>query len=362
MTSMNDVNLEEGRVEVEVFTQTDAALAVLREQYSTVPDFETSEGYDQGKKALKKITGYRTTLEKERKRIKAPYLEAGQIIDAEAKRITAALVELETPLKQAKAVVDEREKRMKAERIAKLQAKIDAIKAKVREARGQDSATVAAMIEEVDAIDTQGEFYELTDDAVRAQREVLDELGGIYSDRLQQEQAEEDRRKAEQARMEQEAQQRINDSIQKIRMLPLEFMGASVSAIQEQIDKMTMQYPSASQFGDRYPEAEQAHEQSMDQLRGLLAQAKQAEENAAKAEAFKEAAAMQGKVEPEDLEPVPTNEPIPADFKVDTADRLAAHIQNGELLDAISDWCDKWELSLDASLELGQIIETHCLK
>jgi hypothetical protein len=280
---MSYVDLESGKVQVEVFTQTDAALAQLREQYAVVPDFATNDGYEEGKKALKTVTTYRTQLEKERKRIKAPYLDAGKIIDAEAKRITDALVEIETPIAEAKRVVDDREKRMKEERIAKLQQRIDGIRAFVGRARGAQSVAVAALIEEVDEIDTQGEFYELTDDAVRAQRDVLDELGDIYSDRLQQEESERARRIAEQEAAAQREEHAIEQRIDAIRMTPAALFGKPAAEIRQALERMEHTWPATSQFGDRAHESEDAHEQAMTQMTAMLNQAEQWEQSQAKA-------------------------------------------------------------------------------
>lgn len=278
MTSMNDVDIENGKVQVELFNQTEAALAILREDYAEVPNFKTKTGYEEGKQALSKIVKYRTDLEKCRKRIKAPYLQAGQIIDAEAKRITAELTKLENPLALAKKEVDDHEKRMKEQRLQKLRTKIDDMRAWVDKARNQTSADVAEMIEVVDAINTQEDFYELTEEAVQAQADTLEKLGAIYSDRIQFEQAEQARKEAEEKQRAQEAANRINDRIQKLRMIPMDFMGKSAAEIRAKLQSLEGYAPPVTEFGDRLADAQDAQSTVIEQLQTMLTQAEQLEE------------------------------------------------------------------------------------
>lgn len=211
MTSMNNVNLEKGTVNIIEYNQTEAGLAVLREKYSTLPDINTPDGYEFHKAGIKELTTLRTSLEAARKREKEPHLQAGRIIDDEAKRITAELVKLEDPMKAAKKEYDDRVERERQERIARLQVKVDAIKAMPGQVRGKSSQEISEMIDRVGEIDAMHDFYDLTKEAVAARQGALDELTQMLTDRLAFEAAEEDRKKAEaeKARLEQElAQQR----------------------------------------------------------------------------------------------------------------------------------------------------------
>lgn len=202
MTNLKNVDLENGTVEVIEYSQTNAALAMLREKYGVVPDVETEEGYALAKAGIKELTTLRTSLEAARKREKDPYLKAGQIIDAEAKRITAELVQLEDPIKAAKKVVDDRLELQRQERIARLQLKVDAIKAMPGQVRGQPSAAIADMLDRVGEIDAMHDYYDLTKEAVAAREAALNELTQMLTDRLAFEAAEEERKKAEAAQAE----------------------------------------------------------------------------------------------------------------------------------------------------------------
>lgn len=211
MTSMNNVNLDKGTVNIVEYNQTEAALAALREKYSTLPDINTPDGYEFHKAGIKELTTLRTSLEAARKREKEPHLQAGRIIDDEAKRITAELVKLEDPMKAAKKEYDDRVERERQERIARLQVKVDAIKAMPAQVRGKSSQEIADMIDRVGEIDAAHDFYDLTKEAIAARQGALDELAQMLIDRQAFEAAEEERRKAEaeKARLEQElAQQR----------------------------------------------------------------------------------------------------------------------------------------------------------
>jgi chromosome segregation ATPase len=211
MTILQNVDLEKGTVEVTEYSATNAALAMLREKYATVPDANTDEGYVFIKDGIKELTTLRTSLEAARQREKAPYLQAGKIIDAEAKRITEELVKLESPMKAAKKEVDDRLERERQERIARLQQKVDAIKAMPAQVRGKSSEEISAMLDRVGEIDASHDFYDLTKEAVDARQAALDELTQMLTDRLAFEQAERQRieLEAQQAEMKRqmEAQQ-----------------------------------------------------------------------------------------------------------------------------------------------------------
>lgn len=202
MTIANDVDLEKGTVNIVEYSQTDAALASLREKYLAIPDANTEEGYAFLKDGIKELTGLRTKLEAARKAAKEPHLQAGRILDAEAKRITAELVALEDPMKVAKKEVDDRVERERQERIARLQKKVDAIVAMPSQVRGKSSQEITDMLDRVGEIDATHDFYDLTKEAVAARQTALDELTQMLGDRLEFEVAEEARQKAEAERAE----------------------------------------------------------------------------------------------------------------------------------------------------------------
>lgn len=272
MTTLNQVDIEQGTVEVAEFKQTDAALAQLREKYSVIPDANTTEGYEFVKAGCKELTGLRTAIENKRKEIKAPYIAAGQIIDAEAKRITAAIVELEDPLKAVKKEIDDREKRLKEERLARLNEKINDIRANVVKARSLNSSGIASLISAVDAIDATQDFYELTYEAVTARAETLKELGEMYERQLGFEENERVRLEEEAKRKALEQAREIDERINNLKMMPLKFMQQSKRNIEMQVQRLRNYVPAQGEFGERWEEAESARLEVISQLEFMASQ------------------------------------------------------------------------------------------
>jgi len=183
------------------FGVTDAALSELKNTYSSVPDVNTTSGYEEIKGALKVLTPLRTGIEKKRKELKADALAWGKKVDGEAKRITEVLSSLEAPLKTAKTEVDERKKREKEERIARLQKKVDAISAYPQTAFGQSSSVIASLIEELDAFEIE-DFYDLSKEAALAKAASLDKLTEMLQATISQEREAAARKEEEQRQTE----------------------------------------------------------------------------------------------------------------------------------------------------------------
>jgi len=81
------------------YSEIDAGIAALKEKYADrVYEVTTTAGMNDARVARAEVRGQRSNLEKIRKAIKAPALEKCRMIDVEAKRISAALFEIETPI------------------------------------------------------------------------------------------------------------------------------------------------------------------------------------------------------------------------------------------------------------------------
>jgi len=110
---------------------TDAALQELKAKFSLVPDSSTEKGYADIKSALKIISPYRTGIEAKRKELKAESLARGRLIDAEAKRITTEILEIESPFKLEKQKRDDELKAIEQAKLDAEAAHIAAIEQKV---------------------------------------------------------------------------------------------------------------------------------------------------------------------------------------------------------------------------------------
>lgn len=103
-----------------------AGLAELQKRYgSLVFDCRTAAGDRQAREARRELVTLRTSLEDMRKALKAPALERSRLIDAEAKRIEAAIRAVEAPIddqiravEQEKEAERERKRQEEAEKIA----------------------------------------------------------------------------------------------------------------------------------------------------------------------------------------------------------------------------------------------------
>lgn len=212
--------------EIAEYTETAAALADLRQRHAGVVfDVTVSKEMKLAKEARAEIRGLRTGLEKKRVEIKAPALERCRLIDAEAKRITAELLALEEPIDvQIKA----EEARAEAERLEKLEAerlRVEAIQQKIQAIRDVPGALVgkpaviiagklACLRETVlDAVEL-GEYRIAADDALMAAiartAELLDAQKGAEAEhaRVKAEREELEHMRAENARLQQEAEAR----------------------------------------------------------------------------------------------------------------------------------------------------------
>lgn len=111
---------------------TDAAIAEIAETYKNA-DASTTKGYGVVVKGIATTRELRVAVEKKRKDLKRDALDYGRRVDGEAKRITAALMEIEQPLKLLKGAVDDEKELVKREaeeaRLAEERAKAEAERA-----------------------------------------------------------------------------------------------------------------------------------------------------------------------------------------------------------------------------------------
>lgn len=196
--------------EIAEYSKTEAALAELRDRYNGVVfDVSTTKGMKDACKARAEVRSYRTDLEKKRKEIKAPALERCRLIDAEAKRITEALLELEGPIDET---IKAEEHRKEEERLAKLEAerervqaisdRIDAIRAVPAQLVGRPSAIIRGQLAKLrDQVPAEADFSEMLQTAQDAHRAAIAKVEEQLQAQLEHE-AEQARIKAEREELE----------------------------------------------------------------------------------------------------------------------------------------------------------------
>lgn len=189
--------------QIQEYSETAAALSMLREKYATIFDVSTTKGMDTARKARAEVRGYRVALEKLRTDLKVPALERSRLIDAEAKRITAELLAIEEPIdavikaeEQRKEEAKAAKAKVEAERIARITTKISLIRGYISLAP-QSSQVIRDALNALKSADIAvSEYEEFTEKARIALRETIEMLGKALEARIAQE-AEATRLKAE---------------------------------------------------------------------------------------------------------------------------------------------------------------------
>ena len=162
------------------YRATEAGLTALRERLAgKTYDFTTAAGDAEARADRRELVTMRTGIERIRKETKAPLLAQAKLLDDEAKRITEAILEVESPIDdQIKADEARRaaEKRAKAEAEAKRVAAIEALFREMREiarqAVGKGSVVVMAKIRALNDFQVDGRFADRLADA-QAERITL---------------------------------------------------------------------------------------------------------------------------------------------------------------------------------------------
>ena len=204
--------------EIAEYNATAAAQADLRSKYEKVLfPVETPKGMKDALAARKELRDIRFGLEKMRKEIKEPALRRCQLIDSEAKEITARLTALEDPIdKQIKAEEQRKEaeklerERVERERVAAIRTKIDFIKRLPFDSANDSAEDIATTIDELEPLQIDDSYAEFTAEAQAAKEGALIALKTLHvttkareeeAARLKAEREELDRQHAELERM-----------------------------------------------------------------------------------------------------------------------------------------------------------------
>lgn len=193
-----------GHIEIMEYRPTAAALGMLRETCTTLPDLATPEGLAAAKEARATLRSYRKRLEHCRRDLKAPLVARGQLIDSEAERIKGELLAIEHPIDEAIRAEEQRQaaekaaqKRAEAERRAALEARVNDIRTRVLAVANQDAAAIRAALEHAHAFEPNpDEFDEYWPAAMKAVTEVRQALETLLAQReaLEARQAEDEAR------------------------------------------------------------------------------------------------------------------------------------------------------------------------
>lgn len=209
-------------LEVTEYRATEAGLADLRQRLDGITfDVTTTKGDKEARAARLELVKLRTGIEAKRKEIKAPALAYCQLIDSEAKRITAEIVKLEDPIDRLikaeearKAAEKEERERLERERITAIHECIQTITRAPALLIGKTSAVIQAALDDMRTLPVTEElFFEFTESTLatreRAVAQIADMLQATLAQeaeaaRLRAEREELARQQAEQRRIEAE--------------------------------------------------------------------------------------------------------------------------------------------------------------
>jgi hypothetical protein len=205
------------------YCRTAAALADLRSRYAgTRYDVTTTEGMKAATVGRRELRELRVDIEAKRVELKAPIIERGRLLDAEAKRIIGELVALEMPIDaqikaEEKRKAEEKAAREAAERdrVSRIQQRVQWIRGTLVDAAGRSADAVFAIAETVAALPITAELYgEFVPEAAAAKTETTAALADLFARQRIAEaaaaQVAEDRRKLDEQRAALEREQQAH--------------------------------------------------------------------------------------------------------------------------------------------------------
>lgn len=281
--------------EVAIYSQTEAALAEMRQQLAGKTwNLRTVAGNREARQTRAALVSLRTDLDKRRKELKRPLLDHIARIDERAKEITAQIVEMETPIDtliredEARREAERQEaERREAERLQMINARIDEI---ARLPGTQLEATADELQVLIDTLTgTELDFDPPhLQRAMEARELAVTQLRTLQRNaQIRAEQAAqlEERLAAERASAERErAARRVQEAIDGIAGIVTRAHLRNAAGLREVIASTEAIDVLDARYGDRTGEAREAREKALDTLRIMLADAEQKEADAAELE------------------------------------------------------------------------------
>lgn len=160
---------------------TEEEIAATRGRYAAL-SCDTPEGYEETRLAIAHLRTTRTAIEKRRVELKADALEFGRRVDTVAKRLTLLVSEIEDPLKERKAAIDDAKAR--AARAAEDAARA-AAEAKAKAEREAEEKRIA---EERAKLEAQQAVFAEAQRKADEERRQADERARVERERVEAEQ------------------------------------------------------------------------------------------------------------------------------------------------------------------------------
>lgn len=282
------------------YRPTAAALAGMREALAGKEwDLTTTKGNEEARQTRLVLVRLRTSLETERKRLKQPHLDAGKLIDDEAKRITAAIEEMEDPLdKLIKADENRREverQEREAKEAARIKVQTDAIAAYAQLPLIHINSTtdqLRAVIETLQNDMLEGFDDTLKETALATVVQAREHLRANLEARVAADERTAENLKREAAIKEDQERQTLDlqrqQAINHITLWPARAAGKRAAWIAGFLQAASTESITTANFGPREPEAQAARAEAVNQLKAMHVAALASEEQAAKLQALED--------------------------------------------------------------------------
>jgi len=189
-----------GDVKIQKYDEIRAKISTIKEACNFLPDLSNKDGYDKSKRVSLDVGKVLTALEKARKIEKADSLERGRNIDSQAKEIADELAGIQLPHKELYQKFDKDKKEREEKRKKGLEDRVNDIGALPHLMRDSDSNGIQQALEDLENNECL-DFYEYTEQALKARSVSVKELSEMYIRKLQYE-----RDQAELAELREQAQ------------------------------------------------------------------------------------------------------------------------------------------------------------
>ena len=199
---------------VKVYNPIEQGIALLMEKHGAVlttpPDVSTPKLLEAAKKNRQELVKFRTRVEATRKEEKAASLAYGQLVDSEAKRITAVAAPIEAAYTNAITAEEERLAEIERQAVERerqrkgaLQARVDDIRGTVGKVAGQPVQTLETVIAELMSLPVDESFQEYQTAAAEAKAQALVQLEQMVAGarELERQRRELEQQRAEAARV-----------------------------------------------------------------------------------------------------------------------------------------------------------------
>lgn len=215
--------------ELQKFDTNKEKIAELKKQFSglKINGENDKEGYEQVRKAVGVLRPLRTGVEKTRKAAKEKYLETGKGIDSYAKELTALLEDIENPLKAMLDEVDNAKELRRQEEERRLLAKLEERRQQLIAAGAiYNGSTYSISFEENVANTSDAELSVLEDNQFEFLLKGFTDISSMIAEakRIADEEAEANRKLAEQQQKEIEEMKAERRKLRSMRMEALGFV------------------------------------------------------------------------------------------------------------------------------------------